>query len=176
MLVPAPRPDDVIFQMACDALEVTDIPNPLSSLILVKSHGNPLVVKEFVYALTHVSEQARLMHCGNMLVTPYRTCMSQNDLVRVDQDNHTCSLARSLQDIHDVNELVATLHVPVPVTLQVCCLDKRIYRYRLSAALCCFRCITMRISYVMHLLYVDPLTSLCSRLVHRPFWGAVSTA
>ena len=50
-----PRSDEVIYQVTCEAFgeNVTELPVGLAQFIIRKAHGNPLVVKELVYALTH---------------------------------------------------------------------------------------------------------------------------
>ena len=50
-----PRSDEVMYEMLREALgdKVEQVPTGLAQFVLRKAHGNPLVVKELVYALTH---------------------------------------------------------------------------------------------------------------------------
>ena len=54
-----PRSDEVVYQLMCEMLGegvsggAVDVPAGLASFVIRKAHGNPLVVKELVYVLTH---------------------------------------------------------------------------------------------------------------------------
>jgi class 3 adenylate cyclase/GNAT superfamily N-acetyltransferase len=53
LLTLQPRADEVVYHIACECLgdSIDEIPPALAHLILKKAHGNPLVVKELIYAL-----------------------------------------------------------------------------------------------------------------------------
>jgi class 3 adenylate cyclase len=110
VVVLQPRSDEVIYQIACDRLKVHQMHPVLTALILQKSHGNPRLVQEFVYGL----KEADLVYVEDS----------------VDEDTketrQVAMLARRLQ-LMDLEELIATFTVPVPITLQAvlgCRLDR----------------------------------------------------
>ena len=89
-----PRSDEVMYEMLREALgeKVEQVPTGLAQFVLRKAHGNPLVVKELVYALTH------------------------EKLVEVD-GNGRITLSPSLPLTSSNPHLLSSLVLPIPIPL-----------------------------------------------------------
>ena len=89
-----PRSDEVMYEMLREALgeKVEQVPAGLAQFVIRKAHGNPLVVKELVYALTH------------------------EKLVEVDANGHI-TLSPSLPLTSSNPHLLSSLVLPIPIPL-----------------------------------------------------------
>ena len=90
-----PRSDEVMYEMLREALgeKVEHVPAGLAQFVIRKAHGNPLVVKELVYALTH------------------------EKLVEVDANNGRITLSPSLPLTSSNPHLLSSLVLPIPIPL-----------------------------------------------------------
>ena len=91
-----PRSDEVMYEMLREALgeKVEQVPAGLAQFVLRKAHGNPLVVKELVYALTH-EKLVEVDGTGRITLSPSLPLTSSNP--------------------HLLSSLV--LPIPIPLTL-----------------------------------------------------------
>jgi len=73
-----PLSKEIIYKIACSCLEVSDLPVSLSQVLLQRSQGNPLVVKELIYYL------------------------QRKELIYVDLESQKVRLSDSFKDLTDV--------------------------------------------------------------------------